>query len=104
MPITVFGRIALGVLLLSVTASAAHAQQYGAISEIEVRLTFTGFRSLYANCEQEDVCPGLYRGGTDVVEGVVRTVDGSDPSDDEVVYQGVLKRRTHLGICDVQMR
>ncbi len=104
MPINVFGRIALGVLLLSVTAGAAHAQQYGAMSEIEVRLTFTGFRSLYANCEQEDVCPGLYRGGTDVVEGVVRTVDGSDPSDDEVVYQGVLKRRTHLGICDAQMR
>ncbi|RPJ85839.1 MAG: hypothetical protein EHM18_09275, partial [Acidobacteria bacterium] len=104
MPIHVFGRIVLGVLLLAVTAGAANAQQYRDISEIEVRLTFTGFRSLYANCEQEDVCPGLYRGGSDVVEGIVRTVDGLDPSDDEVVYQGVLKRRTNVGICDVQMR
>ena len=72
-------------------------------SRVEVRLTYTGFLSLYGN-GKNDTCPGVYRGGTDVVEGVVRTVGRGDALDGEVVYQGVLKRRTHLGICDVQMR
>jgi len=82
-------------------ASALAAAMCG--SRVEVRLTYTGFLSLYGN-GKNDTCPGVYRGGTDVVEGVVRTVGRGDALDGEVVYQGVLKRRTHLGICDAQER
>jgi len=74
------------------------------VSQLEVRITYTGFRSLYGN-GLNGTCPGVYRGGTDVVEGLVQTVGSGDALDgEEVVYQGVLKRRTHLGICDLQMR
>jgi len=88
--------IALGSTLVSQTP----AQNRG-VSQLEVRMTYTGFHSLYGN-GLNGTCPGVYRGGTDVVEGVVRTVGRGDGLDVEVVYQGVLKRRTHLGICDVQ--
>ena len=96
-----FGPIAVGLLLFG---AAAGADQNRGVSQIEVRMTYTGFMSRYSG-GHDSTCPGVYRSGTDVVEGVVRTRGSGDTLDgEEVEYWGALKRRTHLGICDVQMR
>lgn len=84
-------------------AGAVAAQNRGG-SQLEVRLTRTGYicdHCGYADDDDDGTCPGLYRNGTDVVEGVVREdMDHWDAVEGEVVYLGVLKRRTHLGYCD----
>jgi len=90
--------IAFGATLVSQTP----AQNRG-VRQLEVRLTYTGIICLYGCSNDVVTCPDVYRGGTDVVEGVVREdMDYWDAVEGEVVYLGVLKRRTHLGICDSQ--
>lgn len=92
---------AIVLLALGTTLQSQTPAQDRGVAQLEVRMTYTGFFSLYGN-GLNGTCPGVYRGGTDIIEGMVRTVGKGNGIDDELVYQGVLKRSTHLGICDVQ--
>jgi hypothetical protein len=71
--------------------------------QAEVRLTYAGMWGPYADA-RAGACPGVDRRGTDVIEGVVRLSASERELDGDVAYFGVLKRQTHVGVCDLKPR
>jgi len=76
--------------LVAFTASRAGIRSY------EVQLAFVGHSSLSSS----DECPArVNEQGYDSLTGTVKGLEPDGKSDDEVLYQGVLRRTTRLDYC-----
>ena len=90
----------IGCLLLALTPGMPAAATAGVV-EYAIRLSFHGATGPYAL--ENGSCPGADPGASnEVITGTVRGDESASAADDEIVYSGVLDRRTALDICDVK--
>jgi hypothetical protein len=79
--------------LVAFTASHAGPRSY------EVQLGFSGYSGL---TDSEDCAARVNKQGYDSLTGTVKGVEPDGKSDEEVLYQGVLRRSTRIDNCETR--
>ncbi|HVT85763.1 MAG TPA: hypothetical protein VHD35_11205 [Chitinophagaceae bacterium] len=76
-----------------------HKNKSGNISSYEVKLTFTGYTSLYSSNPLQDC--DIRKNGRVILSGVLSGQENVDP-DDDIEYTGVLQDSIDMDICSVK--
>ena len=74
----------------------AFSTPHRSLRSYEVQFGWAGYNDVTAT----DDCPKVNKQGYDSLIGTVRGLEPDGKTDDDVVYQGVLRRTTRLDTCD----
>lgn len=89
----------LAILLAAMAAArgASYSAPHQAITrKYDIQLAFTGYTGL---AESQDCRALVDLQGYDSLAGTISGIESPGPSDEEVVYQGTLTRRTRVDYC-----